>query len=130
MCCLQKHGIPRTSLFFQTKFTSIDGQDRPQPLPYDPKAPLAEQVGKEEGGGGGVMGMCTGVGPGGREGTHYTFCRFCGDTYPPPPQTPPQGGRECGESKGVAYGHRPWTYALRFHGAGSGVVGVVLALGL
>lgn len=51
MCCLQKHGIPRTSLFFQTKFTSIDGQDRPQPLPYDPKAPLAEQVGKEERGG-------------------------------------------------------------------------------
>lgn len=41
---LQAHGIPRTSLFLQTKFTSLDGQDRRQPLPYDARAPLAEQV--------------------------------------------------------------------------------------
>jgi hypothetical protein len=42
---LQVHGIQRSSLFLQTKFTPIDGQDRSQPLPYGPKASLAEQVG-------------------------------------------------------------------------------------
>ncbi|KAF6254599.1 NADP-dependent oxidoreductase domain-containing protein [Scenedesmus sp. NREL 46B-D3] len=40
----QVHGIPRSSLFIQTKFTSMGGQDRSQPLPYDPAAPLPEQV--------------------------------------------------------------------------------------
>jgi hypothetical protein len=41
---LQVHGISRSSLFIQTKFTPISGQDRSQPLPYDPAAPLPEQV--------------------------------------------------------------------------------------
>jgi hypothetical protein len=41
---LQVHSIPRSSLFIQTKFTPIGGQDRSQPLPYDPAAPLPEQV--------------------------------------------------------------------------------------
>jgi hypothetical protein len=41
---LQVHNIPRSSLFIQTKFTPIGGQDRSQPLPYDPAAPLTEQV--------------------------------------------------------------------------------------
>uniref|UniRef100_A0AC34GE31 NADP-dependent oxidoreductase domain-containing protein n=1 Tax=Panagrolaimus sp. ES5 TaxID=591445 RepID=A0AC34GE31_9BILA len=41
---LQKeHNIPRESLFIQTKFTSIDGQD-PQNIPYDRNAPLQDQV--------------------------------------------------------------------------------------
>lgn len=31
-------------LFLQTKFTSLDGQDRNQPLPYDSSAPLPQQV--------------------------------------------------------------------------------------
>lgn len=35
-------GVPRASLFLQTKWTSIDGQD--DRLPYDAKAPLAKQV--------------------------------------------------------------------------------------
>jgi hypothetical protein len=46
---LQVHCIQRSSLFLQTKFTPIDGQDRSQPLPYDPKASLAEQVGGSQG---------------------------------------------------------------------------------
>jgi diketogulonate reductase-like aldo/keto reductase len=33
----------RGDLYIQTKFTSLSGQD-PQQIPYDPKAPLAEQV--------------------------------------------------------------------------------------
>ncbi len=37
-----KAGNSRDSLFLQTKFTSIDGQDHR--LPYDPKAPLKTQV--------------------------------------------------------------------------------------
>lgn len=41
---LQAHDIQRSSLFIQTKYTPIGGQDRSQPLPYDPAAPLAEQV--------------------------------------------------------------------------------------
>lgn len=36
-------GIGRDTLFLQTKFTSLDGQD-PARVPYDPDAPLAEQV--------------------------------------------------------------------------------------
>ncbi|WVQ84879.1 hypothetical protein IAT38_007042 [Cryptococcus sp. DSM 104549] len=36
--------ITREELYLQTKFTSIDGQDRAQPLPYDPKTPIPEQV--------------------------------------------------------------------------------------
>src|SRR5215510_1394888 len=35
-------GIPRESLFLQTKFTPLDGQD--QRVPYDTQAPLQEQV--------------------------------------------------------------------------------------
>ncbi|KAI0843427.1 Aldo/keto reductase [Hypoxylon sp. FL0890] len=35
--------VKRGDLFIQTKFTSIDGQD-PDNLPYNPKAPLEEQV--------------------------------------------------------------------------------------
>ena len=33
----------RGDFFVQTKFTSVDGQD-PQSIPYDPEAPLSEQV--------------------------------------------------------------------------------------
>ncbi|CAM2728809.1 unnamed protein product [Rotaria socialis] len=39
-----KHNISRKDLFIQTKFTSIDGQDRSKPLPYDPRVSLSEQV--------------------------------------------------------------------------------------
>lgn len=39
---LAKSGIPRAELFLQTKFTHVDGQDHR--LPYDPEAPMAEQV--------------------------------------------------------------------------------------
>ena len=35
-------GIPRDELFVQTKFTFLDGQDAR--LPYDPRAPIGEQV--------------------------------------------------------------------------------------
>lgn len=35
-------GFARGELFLQTKFTSVDGQDHR--LPYDPRAPLAQQV--------------------------------------------------------------------------------------
>ncbi|KAI0479272.1 putative aldo-keto reductase [Xylariaceae sp. FL0804] len=35
--------VKREELFIQTKFTSVGGQD-PKNLPYDPKAPLEEQV--------------------------------------------------------------------------------------
>jgi len=35
-------GVKRDKLFLQTKFTSIDGQDKR--LPYDPAAPLTKQV--------------------------------------------------------------------------------------
>jgi len=37
------HGCPRESLYLQTKFTSLSGQD-PHRVPYDARAPLAEQV--------------------------------------------------------------------------------------
>ena len=39
---LEKKGIKRESLFLQTKFTSVDGQDHR--TPYDPQADLAVQV--------------------------------------------------------------------------------------
>jgi diketogulonate reductase-like aldo/keto reductase len=35
--------LKRTDLYLQTKFTSVSGQD-PQRIPYDPKAPLSQQV--------------------------------------------------------------------------------------
>ncbi|XXQ34475.1 NADP-dependent oxidoreductase domain-containing protein [Plasmodiophora brassicae] len=38
------HGIARESLYVQTKFTSLAGQDRTKPLPYDPNASLTDQV--------------------------------------------------------------------------------------
>jgi len=40
---LKKHGIERESLFLQTKFTPLPGQD-PSKVPYDRKAPLESQV--------------------------------------------------------------------------------------
>jgi diketogulonate reductase-like aldo/keto reductase len=39
----RKEGIAREALYLQTKFTPLGGQD-PQRLPYDPAAPIAEQV--------------------------------------------------------------------------------------
>lgn len=36
-------GLRRGDLYLQTKFTPLDGQD-PQRIPYDPAAPLAQQV--------------------------------------------------------------------------------------
>lgn len=38
-----RSGLSRGDLFLQTKFTPLSGQD-PMRIPYDPKAPLAEQV--------------------------------------------------------------------------------------
>jgi diketogulonate reductase-like aldo/keto reductase len=40
---VSKGGLARKDLYLQTKFTSLSGQD-PTRIPYDPKAPLAEQV--------------------------------------------------------------------------------------
>lgn len=40
---LEREGITRESLFLQTKFTPLGGQD-PYRIPYDPSAPLAKQV--------------------------------------------------------------------------------------
>lgn len=40
---LARDGVKRESLFIQTKFTPIDGQD-PLTIPYNKNAPLAEQV--------------------------------------------------------------------------------------
>lgn len=40
---LEDQGIPRESLYLQTKFTPLGGQD-PASIPYDKEAPLAEQV--------------------------------------------------------------------------------------
>jgi diketogulonate reductase-like aldo/keto reductase len=39
-----KYEISRQDLFIQTKFTSINGQDQSQALPYDPRLPLRDQV--------------------------------------------------------------------------------------
>jgi len=41
---LSTHNIRRDSLFLQTKFTPIGGQDLNNPIPYDAHAPLADQV--------------------------------------------------------------------------------------
>jgi diketogulonate reductase-like aldo/keto reductase len=38
-------GLTRADLYLQTKFTSLSGQD-PIRIPYDPKAPLPQQVGQ------------------------------------------------------------------------------------
>src|SRR5882762_6895239 len=38
-----KRGLTRSDLYLQTKFTSLSGQD-PNRIPYDPNAPLAQQV--------------------------------------------------------------------------------------
>jgi diketogulonate reductase-like aldo/keto reductase len=38
-----KQGLTRADLYLQTKFTSLSGQD-PNRIPYDPKAPLPQQV--------------------------------------------------------------------------------------
>jgi diketogulonate reductase-like aldo/keto reductase len=38
-----KEGLSRADLYLQTKFTSLSGQD-PKRIPYDPKAPLADQI--------------------------------------------------------------------------------------
>lgn len=43
LIALQKQGLRRENLFLQTKFTPLPGQD-PERIPYDPNAPLAEQV--------------------------------------------------------------------------------------
>lgn len=40
---LKKHGFERESLYVQTKFTPVDGQD-PQHMPYERDAPIEEQV--------------------------------------------------------------------------------------
>jgi len=37
------HGLTRDDLYLQTKFTPLSGQD-PQRIPYDPKAPISQQV--------------------------------------------------------------------------------------
>jgi diketogulonate reductase-like aldo/keto reductase len=41
---IQKGIVNRKDIFLQTKFTSMDGQDQSQPLPYDPHAELSLQV--------------------------------------------------------------------------------------
>lgn len=40
--CRERHGIARSEIFIQTKFTHLDGQDHR--LPYDPAAGVEEQV--------------------------------------------------------------------------------------
>jgi len=40
----EKVGIKREDLFIQTKYTPIGGQDQSQPLPYDPKSSVTDQV--------------------------------------------------------------------------------------
>ncbi|ORX40735.1 NADP-dependent oxidoreductase domain-containing protein [Kockovaella imperatae] len=37
-------GVKREDLFIQTKYTSLDGQDMSQPLPYDSSASISDQV--------------------------------------------------------------------------------------
>ena len=36
--------VRREDVFLQTKFTALSGQDTSKPIPYDPRAPLPEQV--------------------------------------------------------------------------------------
>ncbi len=43
LATLQKQGLRREQIFLQTKFTPLPGQD-PARIPYDPDAPLHEQV--------------------------------------------------------------------------------------
>ena len=38
-----RQGLKRADLYLQTKFTPLSGQD-PERIPYDPKAPLPEQI--------------------------------------------------------------------------------------
>ncbi|RPD52341.1 Aldo/keto reductase [Lentinus tigrinus ALCF2SS1-6] len=38
------HGFKREDLYIQTKYTPIGGQDQSQPLPYDPRADIPEQI--------------------------------------------------------------------------------------
>ncbi|KAF9010762.1 Aldo/keto reductase [Cyathus striatus] len=40
----EEHGISRESLFVQTKFTSISGQDITKPIPYDQRESIPEQI--------------------------------------------------------------------------------------
>ncbi|HIQ27627.1 MAG TPA: aldo/keto reductase [Sulfurovum sp.] len=42
---MQHEGVKREDIFIQTKFTPVSGQD-PKKIPYDPQAPLEEQVRK------------------------------------------------------------------------------------
>jgi hypothetical protein len=41
---LEDGTVARDDVYLQTKFTSVDGQDRAQALPYDLRAPVREQV--------------------------------------------------------------------------------------
>ncbi|TFY81482.1 hypothetical protein EWM64_g2527 [Hericium alpestre] len=41
---VNKHGINRKDLYVQTKYTPISGQDRSQPLPYNPEDPVYDQT--------------------------------------------------------------------------------------
>nr|CEL66542.1 TPA: aldo/keto reductase family oxidoreductase,putative [Neospora caninum Liverpool] len=41
---LRERNLSRSSLFIQTKFTPLEGQDRTKPLPYNPHASVHEQV--------------------------------------------------------------------------------------
>lgn len=40
----EKHGLSRSDIFIQTKFTPIGGHDTSQPIPYDPSTPVATQT--------------------------------------------------------------------------------------
>ncbi|KAF9526562.1 Aldo/keto reductase [Crepidotus variabilis] len=40
----EKHNVNRESLWLQTKYTSINGQDTAKPLPYNPSDPISAQV--------------------------------------------------------------------------------------
>ncbi|KAA1471750.1 Aldo/keto reductase [Dentipellis sp. KUC8613] len=40
----EQHGIKREDLYLQTKYTSIGGQDKNLPLPYNPSDPIKEQL--------------------------------------------------------------------------------------
>ena len=43
LAAVELTGLSRADLYLQTKFTPLDGQD-PRQVPYDPAAPLADQV--------------------------------------------------------------------------------------
>ncbi|KZT10871.1 Aldo/keto reductase [Laetiporus sulphureus 93-53] len=40
----EKHGIRREDLFIQTKYTTLSGQDRSRPLPYNSRDDIATQI--------------------------------------------------------------------------------------